>query len=952
MKEKISGAATAPSFRLSLLAGAIGLALTACGGGGSNNRPDTPPPSPPPGPPPPTVVEPPNPAYSDHLTVTNADAAIEAGFTGEGVRIGVLDTGVNPDHPALAGRVVDNLVYVDSDNDLSIDDVDGHGTAVAQIIAGQPFGQWPGGIAQGAEIVSARIINDEPPDDDGSGQGNEVDGALGLEPIHQDMIDRDVRIMNNSWGGLYWDDPAATAPIADEYRDFIIGNDGLVVFATGNLGEGDPTDMAALPSQSGPNGSTPAADLERGWIAVTAIDPENPNQLDDIDGDVYPNACGIAMNYCLAAPGTVVTTGTDDPPDDPEYWRWAGTSFAAPQVSGAAALVWEAFPWFDNDLVRQTLLGTAQDIGASGVDELFGYGLLDVGRAVQGPARFDWGRVTADFDGVTSVWSNDIVGAAGLTKRGSGILELSGANAYRGATLVDGGTLRLSGSLGNSEVSIRAGGILSGDGHVAGNVGNQGRLLLDAGDGTTALTIGGDYTHGADAELAVVLGTGALEVGGDATLEGGTVHVAGAVDGYVRQNREHVLRADGTLDGRFDGYTYDDSLFFEGTIRYDYTGGVVWLDVTRLDVSAAVAAFGNIGAASLASAQRVENAFRQIDGQREAGEGVIADGFIQVAGDFQRIADEATAAASLSSLSGELHAVASSTTFDAIDMSRRALSSHFDDSRLQPQAAGAWKRELGGGGQGGYSGSDFSVDGWMIGRDYRFGGNGIAGFAFGETRADSRRDGSRDRGRDRQTQTQLYAGSLHGNAYTLGQVGFGRFDRRLERQLFTGRQSMGVFSAYAGDYLTANLESGYRFGDRDAHLTPYVGAEYTRIDSDGFSELGGDGFGLRADAWTSSRSQAIAGVRAERGWSALTLRGYAEWQHTLGASGLDIDASFVGADAWSPLAGLQPGRSGGLFGLGLDAWVGRNAVMTFGYDQRFGPRGDARMVSLRYALGF
>ncbi|MDH5823433.1 S8 family serine peptidase [Luteimonas sp. RD2P54] len=955
MAEQTPRAVAAPSCKLSLLALAVGLALSACGGGGGDNRPDPPPTERPP--PPPTTVEPPNPDYSEHLALTNTYEAHDAGLSGEGVRIGVLDTGVNRDHPALAGRVVDNLVYVDgADNDLSVDDVDGHGTAVAQILAGTPFGEWPGGIAPGAEIVSARIINDEPPDDDGSGDGNEVDGPLGLEPIHQDMIDRGVRILNNSWGGLYWDDPAATALIADEYRDFIFDNDGLVVFATGNLEDADPTDMAALPSQPGPNGTTPAADLERGWLAVTAIDPDDVHQLDSLDdGTVYPNACGVAMNYCLAAPGTVVVTGTDDAPDAPDYYGWAGTSFAAPQVSGAAALVWEAFPWFDNDLVRQTLLGTAADIGDPGVDEVFGYGLLDVGRAVQGPGRFDWGRVTADFDGMSSEWSNDIAGSGGLTKRGTGLLELSGDNDYRGETRVEDGVLRLSGALNNSAVSITGNGVLSGAGAIAGSVDNAGTVFLDAGDGDTALTVGGDYRHRDGAQLALLFGAGALQVGGDAAIEGGTVHVAGVIDGYTTRREEEVLRTEGTLSGAFDEYTFDDdAVFFEGELVHDYIFGRVLLEIDRLDVFATASAFGSATAASLSAAERVENAFRQIDGQREAGQGLIADGFIRTAGEFQSIPDEATAAASLASLSGELHALASSATFDAIDMSRRALTAQFGQAAPGQAARGArvWQRQLGGGGQGGFSGSEFAVDGWMIGREHRFGGNGVAGFAFGETHADSRRDGSRDRGRDRQAQAQLYAGRLHGNGYTLGQAGFGRFDRQLERHLFTGRQSTGVATAYAGDFFTVNLESGYRFGDRAAAVTPYVGAEYTRIDSDGFFEPGADGFGLRADPWTSSRSQAIAGLRAERGWRGLTLHGYAEWQHTLGASGLDVDAAFTGADAWSSLGGLQPGRSGGLFGLGLDAWVGRSGLVTLGWDQRFGPRGDARMVSLRYALGF
>ena len=654
------------------------------------------------------------------------------------------------------------------------------------------------------------------------------------------------------------------------------------------------------------------------------------------------------MNYCLVAPGTVVTTGTDDPYDDPEYWRWNGTSFAAPQVSGAAALVWEAFPWFNNDLVRQTILGTATDMGEPGVDEIFGHGLLNVGKAVQGPGKFDWGTVTADFDDLTSVWGNDITGAGGLVKRGSGTLVLEGDSSYRGATRVDGGVLHLSGSLSDSGVTIGADGALGGGGSVAGNVTNNGTLMLDAGDG---FQVGGNYVHGGDAVLSMTLGHGALSVGGTAEINGGTVHVAGARSGYVTRDREAVLQAAEGLDGNFDGWTYNqDALFLQGSLAYDLNN--VWLDITRLDVLSTAAGLGRITAASLASAERVENAFREIDGQREAGEGPLAEGLIRAAGEFQGIGNADLARASLASLSGELHAMASSTTFDAVDMNRRALSSQFVDSAGTDARPAAWMQQLGGGGHGGFSGSEQAVDGWMIGRDMRL-GSAIAGFAFGETRADSRRAGSRDRGHDRQAQSLAYLGVASGNAYVLGQAGFGRFDRQLERHLFTGQRSMGVFSNYAGDFATASLESGYRFGGADVGITPYLGAEYTRIESDGFNELGGDGLGLRADAWTSSRSQAIAGLRAERSLlSGLNLHGYAEWQHTLSANGLDVQAGFTGADAWSPLLGLQPARSGGLFGLGLDAPVGRSGVVTFGFDQRFGPRGDARMVSLKYALGF
>ena len=99
------------------------------------------------------------------------------------------------------------------------------------------------------------------------------------------------------------------------------------------------------------------------------------------------------MNYCLAAPGDVIVLDKDttSTTTNSKYYVVEGTSFAAPEVSGAAALVWQAFPYFNNDMVRQTLLSTATDLGAPGVDAVFGWGALGVGKAVKGPANFAFG---------------------------------------------------------------------------------------------------------------------------------------------------------------------------------------------------------------------------------------------------------------------------------------------------------------------------------------------------------------------------------------------------------------------------------------------------------------------------------------------------------------------------------------------------------------------------------
>ncbi|MBO9718278.1 MAG: S8 family serine peptidase [Pseudoxanthomonas sp.] len=937
------------------IAATLASGLTACGGGGGGNlRPSSPtsPPVSPPPPPPPTSPPPPPPPLVEppidaHLTLTHATSADRQGYTGAGYRIGVIDTGVNRNHPALAGRVAANLVYVSSrDNDLSVDDKVGHGTTVAQLAAGAAVGDWPGGIAPGATILSARIINDKSPDDDGSGQGNEVTGALGLKAIHQDLAARGMRIMNNSWGGLYWTQATATAPIADEYRFFIQDNDGLVVFATGNESGSNPTDMAALPSQPGTNGTMPAADLERGWLAVAALDTADTSRL-----MYYSNACGLAKNYCLVAPGTVMYTGPTDTVGKTSYWYGTGTSFAAPLVSGAAAVVWEKFPYFNNDLVRQTLLGTATDLGAAGPDTVFGYGLLDVGKALGGPAKFDWGDVTVDFAG-TSAWTNEITGAGGLVKKGTGTLSIGGSTAslgYGGDTRVQGGTLAILGDVTRSDVFVEAGGRLVGAPFLGGDLTNAGVVHIDdTAPGRADIHVAGNYVQKAGSRLSLELGNGQLRVDGKATLEGGDVQVAGVRSGYTWQAREYVLTANGGIIGQFAGLTAASGIFLDAALGYSSTQA--WMDITRLDVTAVAMSMADITPAALGAAVRVEEAFDGIDAQQDSGEGVVPDGFIRIAGEFQQAASADAAAASLRSLSGEVHAAAAAATYDTLDIGRRTLSSRYDDLASGSDRAGGWMRALGGAASTG--GVDAQVSGWMAGHDVAVDGAVVAGLAFGESRADSRIDGLADSSRERQTQAQAYLGRRWNQAYLMGQFGAGEWQRQIDRELLLGASRYGVHSDYDGDFTMAGLEAGYRFEGAAGALVPYVGAGHARVRSNGFQEEGAAGFGLRSAASTSSRTEAIAGLRAEREWRRFSFNSYVEWQQTLASQGLEVSASFVGVDAWSPLAASNPALSGGMFGVSAAAWLSPQSTLSLGYDQRFGPRGDASLVSLKYAVGF
>ncbi|HWS78794.1 MAG TPA: S8 family serine peptidase, partial [Thermomonas sp.] len=737
-----------------LLPCAIALALAACGGGGGggNVRPN-PPPVTPTGPGfTPTVandgslvVNPPAiptqgapigwtaANINRHLSLINAGGALGAGLKGQGVAIGFVDSGVNRSHPTLGGRVTRNFIHVSSPpNDLSVDDKVGHGTTVASLAAGRPAtgvysaggsDLWGGGVAQDATVVSSRIIGDARPDDDGSGEGNEILAGQGygefFQAINAELADAGAKIINNSWGGLYWNDPALTIELANAWKNFVVNRGGIVVFANGNSGEDarfrpEPSDNARLPTLA----NDPV--LEKGWLTVGALDPLNPTQLTD-----YSQECGSAMNYCLVAPGNVVFIDPDATSQATSIlYQGGGTSYAAPLVSGAAAVVWSAFPYFNNDQVRQTLLTASKDLGAPGVDAVFGWGLLDVSKAANGPSNFAWGDFSVSFTG-NSVWRNPIIGSGGLVKGGSGILTLAEAANFTGATRVQAGGLDVRKGL-KSNLTIVDGATVWASGAFGGNVDNSGRFLNGA---STPATIAGNFIQSSTGNLGIWLGS-SLRVTGTATLNG-QMSILGVRSGYTTTAKETLLNAAAGVSGTFGTLRAAPNVFLDASLSYDPNN--VFLNISRINVANAVAGM-SLSTITQLSAQRVESAMTAIDGQLAgAMPAGIGGAFIDAAGALQQSTGIANADLSLRSLSGELHAASTAMTFDAIDAGRRALNGRIDTLSHSPQAAGGWVRDLASSGtlaQGGYDSVGTDAAGEMIGNDWRLGTDAVVGIAM------------------------------------------------------------------------------------------------------------------------------------------------------------------------------------------------------------------------------
>lgn len=189
-------------------------------------------------------------------------------------------------------------------------------------------------------------------------------------------------------------------------------------------------------------------------------------------------------------------------------WFW-GTSGATPTVTGIAALVKEKYPWMTNDNLKMTLLTTATDIGEKGVDVIYGWGLVNADRALNGPKYLDKHLIVYE-DGYArfktsglSIFSNNIEGDGGLYKSGPGTLVLAGDNLYKGGTYVDNGELYLKNGINystirNANATLTLDNVKTNDIVITGkqpvlninNENNTGTLYLGADDGELdALTI-------------------------------------------------------------------------------------------------------------------------------------------------------------------------------------------------------------------------------------------------------------------------------------------------------------------------------------------------------------------------------------------------------------------------------------------------------------------------------
>jgi subtilisin family serine protease len=260
------------------------------------------------------------------------------GARGYGIRVAILDTGIDMDHPVLASRILPgSRDFLDNDNDPSdvpdgidndgdgyIDEATGHGTHVAGLVVL---------VAPSARILALRVL-------DSDGIGNVYSVAAAIEYA----VTRGARIINLSIG--------LTAPsaVVDQAIQYAYGQGVILVTAAGNRPNG-PNDFPAI---------SPSV-----W-AIAAVDA----------GDMPASFSSAFPAVVLSAPGVNLES---------TYWNggyavWSGTSMAAPLVSGAAALVLSRNPSLKRQEVKEWLQSSARPFMTSTYG--MGAGILNPGAAV------------------------------------------------------------------------------------------------------------------------------------------------------------------------------------------------------------------------------------------------------------------------------------------------------------------------------------------------------------------------------------------------------------------------------------------------------------------------------------------------------------------------------------------------------------------------------------------
>ncbi|EJU06751.1 autotransporter serine protease fusolisin [Fusobacterium hwasookii] len=729
-------------------------------------------------------------------------------------------------------------------------------------------------------------------------------------------------------------------PMVPYFKDAVNNKGGLFIWSAGNSKNRASSLDAGLPffDQS----------LEKGWISVVGVKTKIPGVITKYNTIGNLSHAGTEAAYwSISADDSSMKkiTGVNVAAGTVSYTVGEGSSYAAPRVTRAAALVYEKYPWMTNDQIRQTLFTTTDLTNTivdptnkrnvtSTPDSRYGWGMLNQSRALKGPGAFmnvSSNRSASKVfnanvpSGTTSYFDNDIYGDGGLQKLGAGTLHLTGNNSFTGGSRVTAGTLEIH-QVHSSTITVGANGTLVLNPRaivgyeyspwtLVGTIDPQ--KITDTGikvknygtvrfNGTTAI-IGGDYVayEGSDTEIGF---KNSVKVLGKIRIQNGNVSVLS--NDYVSQNEKATI-----MQGKS----------FEGNITKVETNGMRKANIEVKD-GKLVATISrqnpveyvgeNAEASTKNVAGNVENVFQDLD--RKIKEGTATKEELAMGATIQNM-ERSVFATTSEMMSGEIYASAQALTFSQAQNINRDLSNRLaglDNFKNSDKDSEVWFSAIGSGGKlrrEGYASADTRVTGGQFGIDTKFEGSTTLGVAMNYSYAKANFNRYAGESKSDMVGVSFYGKQdLPYGLYTAGRIGLSNISSKVERELLTSTGEIVTGKIKHHDkMLSAYVEVGKKIG----WLTPFVGYSQDYLRRGSFNESEAS-WGVKADSKNYRTSNFLVGVRAEYVGDKYKLQTYVTQAINTDKRDLSYEGSFTGNATKQKFYGVKQAKNTTWIGIG------------------------------------
>ena len=722
------------------------------------------------------------------------------------------------------------------------------------------------------------------------------------------------------------------------FRDIVENKGGLFIWAAGNEENQNASLEAGFPYFD--------KRVEPGWISVVGISTEKGSQYNVLDD--LSRAGSEAAYWSISADADGVPKITSISPLDGSIE--SGSSYAAPRVTRAAALVYDKYDWMTANQIRQTLFTTtdktelSQDPATMSEanlrnvtmfpDSTYGWGMLNERRALKGPGAFmdiskygDTSIFKANLPaGKVSYFDNDIYGNGGLEKLGAGTLHLTGNNSFSGGSKVTEGTLEIH-QIHSSPITVGLGGTLvlnpkaivgydTSGFSLVGTVDPQ--KITDSGikvknygnvkfNGNTAI-IGGDYVAYTGSTTQVGF-KNAVKVLGTIRIENANISVLS--NDYITKNVTATIMEGQSVEGNIANVETNGMR----TASAEVKDGQIVATLSRQNV---VDYVGEDASASTKNvAENVEKVFEDLDNKIEKG--IATEKEVLAARTLQTMAST-TFTSATEVMSGEIYASAQALTLSQAQDVNRDLSNRFsriDNLKNSKDDTEVWFSALGGAGKlkrDGYASADTRIVGGQAGIDKRFTPTTTLGLALNYSYAKANFDKYAGESKSDMVGLSLYGKQDLGNDFYLaGRLGLANVSSKVERELLTatGDRIEGKINHH-DKMLSTYLEFGKKFN----WFTPFVGISQDYLRRGSFDESTA-AWGIKADKKTYRATNFLVGARAE--YVADKYKLHASLSHSINTDKRDFayEGRFVGSNVSQKYYGIKQSKHTTWLGFGV-----------------------------------